>query len=264
VIVLCAAGTVLAGYLTFTKLAGATPLLCQAGTACDIVQGSQYSLLLGLPVALWGAGLFALLGALAAIPFTPRRWLLSFALAASGVGFSLYLTGVALWVLSAACAWCLASAALMVLALGALLRHRPPVTARRPWLRPARLAAVGVVAAAAVVGLAIAASREGARGTDYQEALARHLAATGARMYGAYWCPACRHQKELFGSAAERLPYVECDPRGAGAQPGECARLGVNSYPTWTIKGGRREGVLSLDELARASDFTPPAPAPSR
>jgi hypothetical protein len=34
----------------------------------------------------------------------------------------------------------------------------------------------------------------------------------------------------------------------------------VRRYPTWVIKGSRYEGVLTLEELAKASGFTPPAP----
>jgi len=35
----------------------------------------------------------------------------------------------------------------------------------------------------------------------------------------------------------------------------------VRAYPTWVIAGRRVEGVQSLDDLARASRFTPPAAA---
>jgi hypothetical protein len=51
------------------------------------------------------------------------------------------------------------------------------------------------------------------------------------------------------------LPYVECDPRGVGAQPARCDQAGVRKYPTWMIGGQRYEGVMSVDDLARASGF---------
>jgi hypothetical protein len=41
------------------------------------------------------------------------------------------------------------------------------------------------------------------------------------------------------------------------AEPARCERVGVKRYPTWLIAGSRWEGVLTLDELARASRFTP-------
>jgi len=82
-------------------------------------------------------------------------------------------------------------------------------------------------------------------------------------MYGAYWCPHCQEQKARFGDAASELPYVECDPRGAGARPDLCSIAGVRSYPTWVIGNQRREGVLTLEELATLSGFTAPASAKS-
>jgi hypothetical protein len=51
---------------------------------------------------------------------------------------------------------------------------------------------------------------------------------------------------------------VECDPKGAGAEPSRCERAGVRRYPTWTVGGQRFEGVMSVDELARASGFPGP------
>jgi len=51
------------------------------------------------------------------------------------------------------------------------------------------------------------------------------------------------------------LPYVECDARGRGADPARCDRAAVKRYPTWLVAGARYEGVMTLDELARASGF---------
>jgi hypothetical protein len=51
------------------------------------------------------------------------------------------------------------------------------------------------------------------------------------------------------------LPYVECDASGRGADPARCERMDIRRYPTWIIRGKRSEGVLSVDELARLSDF---------
>ena len=49
---------------------------------------------------------------------------------------------------------------------------------------------------------------------------------------------------------------MECDPKAIGARPALCASLAVRSYPTWVIGTQRREGVLTLEELARLSGFT--------
>lgn len=97
----------------------------------------------------------------------------------------------------------------------------------------------------------------------HQKALARHLKEQGALVYGAWWCPHCSHQKELFGSTAvELLPYVECDKDDAGRQ--RCQAAQVRVYPTWVLKGERREGVLSLEELQIWSRYTPSGVTPPR
>jgi hypothetical protein len=55
------------------------------------------------------------------------------------------------------------------------------------------------------------------------------------------------------------LPYVECDPKGVAPQPARCNQAGIRKYPTWIIRGARYEGLIPLDELARASGFEAPA-----
>ena len=88
------------------------------------------------------------------------------------------------------------------------------------------------------------------------KALAMHLKAVGAILYGAWWCPHCNHQKELFGNeASEALPYVECDRDDIGRKRCEAAQ--IKGYPTWDLNGERRLGVLSLEELEQWSRFSP-------
>jgi len=75
-------------------------------------------------------------------------------------------------------------------------------------------------------------------------------------MYGAFWCPHCTDQKELFGEAVQAVPYVECDPDGEKAQPQLCQEKGIQGYPTWEIDGELYTGVRSLEELATLSNFS--------
>ena len=83
-------------------------------------------------------------------------------------------------------------------------------------------------------------------------------------MYGAYWCPHCIEQKELFGASARRLPYVECSTGGPGSpQASACQAAGIRQYPTWTIGGQRFQEVLPLTRLAELTGFQP-APATAR
>ncbi len=106
--------------------------------------------------------------------------------------------------------------------------------------------------------------------TPAQKALSEHLRRRGAVFYGAWWCPACAQQKELFGKeGSQRLPYLECARDTAGRQ--RCEAAEIRAYPTWDLPGKPRlEGVQSLEELQIWSDFQPagrrsaPASQPSR
>ena len=78
----------------------------------------------------------------------------------------------------------------------------------------------------------------------------------GISMYGAFWCPHCSRQKELFGAEAwSYIDYVECSPKGYGFK-GICKN--VDGYPTFMDK--RRKvnfsGERSLGDLAQQVGFT--------
>ena len=93
--------------------------------------------------------------------------------------------------------------------------------------------------------------------TSYSRALAKHLAETGAKMYGAFWCSHCIEQKEIFGAGAE-IPYVECFPDGwerGTPLSGSCQAAKVDGFPTWVINGKKLEGEQTLEKLARTQRF---------
>jgi hypothetical protein len=93
-----------------------------------------------------------------------------------------------------------------------------------------------------------------------QKALSAFLRARGFIFYGAWWCPACFKQKNLFGQeAGNQLPYVECDKQPEQRERCQAAR--IEAYPTWVFGNERREGVLSLDELKSWSGFKGDSPA---
>lgn len=87
-------------------------------------------------------------------------------------------------------------------------------------------------------------------------ALAKHLKSVGAKMYGAYWCPHCHEQLQVFGQkAAAQLPYIECASDGKNSRPDLCKTAKIEGYPTWKIKGKTYMGTRSLKELATASGY---------
>ncbi|MDO8599547.1 MAG: hypothetical protein Q7S02_05550 [bacterium] len=83
----------------------------------------------------------------------------------------------------------------------------------------------------------------------------------GATMYGTYWCPYCKKQKELFGRSFTRAKYVECAmPGNPRSQAPVCRDAGVASYPTWIFAdGSRTTGVQELAQLAEKTGCTLPA-----
>jgi len=258
IVALNGAAVAVASYLSWTTFTAGHPLFCAPGSGCDVVQASRYAVLFGVPTALWGVALGVAVGSLALSGLSPRRWLAAFLLSVVGLSFSAYLTYVEVAIVQAVCGYCLTSASLWVAVAATLFWWRPTAASRSSLLRLRRLLAFGAFASAATVAVAVMAFREAAPGgTAGEAALARHLTATRAVMYGAYWCPHCAEQKALFGAAARLLPYVECDPRGEGAQPALCDRAGIRVYPTWVIAGSRYEGVQSLEQLAHLSTFRP-------
>jgi glutaredoxin len=90
-----------------------------------------------------------------------------------------------------------------------------------------------------------------------QIALAGYLRQKKIRFYGAWWCPHCHEQKQLFGKQAFQLiRYVECADRDRPKQQKTaCANLSIRAYPTWRINGKSFEGVQSLEDLATLSGY---------
>ena len=86
---------------------------------------------------------------------------------------------------------------------------------------------------------------------------AKCLADSGAKMYGAWWCPHCSEQKKDFGNSWKVLEgeggYVECStPERAQTQI--CIQAGIESYPTWRFADGSEQGGrIALEVLAQKS-----------
>lgn len=86
------------------------------------------------------------------------------------------------------------------------------------------------------------------------DTFAKCLTDRGVKMYGAWWCPHCQEQKEMFGETSFKLaPYVECgvpgDPKGKNPV---CVDAGIKRFPTWQFPptGERMEQVISLEALS--------------
>lgn len=276
------AGAVVTGYLTLNKLLGQTATCPTQG--CEQVLNSPYATILGQPLTLWGFLAYVGMAVLALIPLLLRSllkehqrqqleqgtaWLLLVG-ATAMVVFSGYLMYLLAFEIQAVCWYCLASAvfslSLWVLAIWG--RNWPDLgqTAFTSFL----IAIVTLLGTVGVYGSVNAPPKTPtATGGELSPvtttsgpaeiALAEHLNQIGAKMYGAFWCPHCHDQKQLFGQTAfSQITYIECDPQGANAQPQQCQQAGIQSYPTWEIKGQLYPGTQSLQELAQLSNYQGP------
>jgi hypothetical protein len=90
--------------------------------------------------------------------------------------------------------------------------------------------------------------------------LAQCIKDSGAKFYGAFWCPHCQDQKGMFGDAADLLPYIECSAPNGRDQLEVCAQAGIKGYPTWEFADGKRtSGTITLQSLAALTNCSVPA-----
>ncbi len=120
-------------YLTYIKLAN-TRVFCSGVGDCESVNGSIYSEINGIPIAILGLGAYLAIALLLGLENQAGMLqtygpLAVFGLALTGTLYSAYLTYVELFVLHAICPYCVISAVLIT-ALFALavarLRRGPP------------------------------------------------------------------------------------------------------------------------------------------
>jgi uncharacterized membrane protein len=276
-------GALTTGYLTLTHFQGQSVACPTSG--CDSVLSSQYAKIAGLPLSLFGTlaylgmALFSL-GPLA-VNATENKdlrkkleestWFLLLIGAISMVVFSGYLMFLLFFKINAGiCIYCVASATFTVAMLLLTL-------VGREWPDLGQVVFTGIIVAvvASLGTLIMYAGISGKTVTSptgspellpitntsgpAEIALAEHLKKVDAKMYGAYWCPHCHDQKQLFGQqASAKIPYIECDSNGPNAQPDVCKAAGIKGYPTWQIKDKSLNGAQALTELAKVSAYSGP------
>jgi len=102
------------------------------------------------------------------------------------------------------------------------------------------------------VGITAVAFLNPAEG-KYDE-FAKCLSENGVTMYGAYWCPHCNAQKQMFGNSWSQVNYVECSLPNKAGQTQVCTESGIKSYPTWEFQDGLRiEGEMPLEKISSLS-----------
>ncbi len=81
---------------------------------------------------------------------------------------------------------------------------------------------------------------------------------SGAKFFGAFWCPHCQTQKQLFGKSTKKLPYIECSNQDK-SQTQVCIDNKIESYPTWDFPDGTRvTGEQTFAQLAEKTSCIAP------
>jgi uncharacterized membrane protein len=138
------AGYILGGYLVLNHFGVSDAGFCKVGdiSDCDLVNRSQYSSILGVPVALMGAAGFVAVAFFATARLVDAKsWLGRFArpaLSAATVGgifVGIYLTMIEVFVLNTLCLLCVASFALF-LVVAYSMRRTLLLPWRKGWKTP--------------------------------------------------------------------------------------------------------------------------------
>jgi uncharacterized membrane protein len=114
-------------YLTWVKLTNQVAF-CGTYGGCETVNTSSYASILGIPIALFGAGAYLVILILLFLENKGQFWkenspILVFGITLVGVLYSVYLTYIELSVLHAVCPYCVVSGiAMLVLFVLAILR----------------------------------------------------------------------------------------------------------------------------------------------
>jgi uncharacterized membrane protein len=277
-------GAVVTAYLTYTKLTGSKTACPIEG--CNIVLSSPYASVFGLPLALFGClAYLAMIGfAIAPLLFNKPdqrllreevdRWTGFFLFwgATAMVVFSAYLMLLLGFVIKAVCVYCLISAlcSLTLFVLAIVGRDWEDITQLVfGGLITFTLMGVGSLGLFALSNPDFAHAKRSAdtgiagdittTSGESEIALAKHLNQIGAKFYGAFWCPHCHKQKQVFGrEALEFLPYVECSEPDRRSQTPVCQVAKIEGYPTWEINGQRSTGEKTLTELADLTGYQGP------
>jgi uncharacterized membrane protein len=122
------AGLAVSGYLALARILGGSAV-CGPSRGCETVAASEYSMALGVPVAVWGV-LFSLAVLACSVAWwrraDRRALLVAYGLLLLGTLAVAYFTYLELFVIEAICLWCVSYALVVVVSLGvaglALLR----------------------------------------------------------------------------------------------------------------------------------------------
>ncbi|KAM1062513.1 hypothetical protein EV2_027590 [Malus domestica] len=274
-------------YLTYLKLTNSAAFCPTGGGggggSCGDILSSDYAVVFGVPLPLFGMVAYGLVATLGVQLLTAKK--LPFGISESNARLVLLGTTTSmaaasacfLYILStkfsgASCSYCLLSALLSFTLFFTALKDFGLEKLQKEvgllfciaslvvvTLNRSYSALPPVPSSPSEIDLPYFSTEITTPSSPFAIALAKHLSAIGAKMYGAFWCSHCVEQKQMFGSeAAKLLNYVECFPGGfrkGTIMQKECFDVGIEGFPTWVINGQVLSGEKELMELAQESGF---------
>jgi len=191
VTILAGAGMVLTAYLVVTSWLGHPPVYCREGSPCDIVQQSRWGTFLGLPTALWGFITYAVLLYVSTwVRNKVSHWKSAWTVSLLGLSYSVYLMAISMFVIEAACVYCIVSFAIMAVIFGVIIFQRPK---KLPEFNFAAFAGKTAIIALVIIGgmhlhySSVFHPKAGGQEDPFLKGLAEHLTREHALFYGAYW-----------------------------------------------------------------------------
>lgn len=104
-----------------------------------------------------------------------------------------------------------------------------------------------VIVVGGLIGLLVVQAKKPGK----YDQVAQCITDSGAKFYGAFWCPHCQATKAMFGKSAKKLPYIECSEADGNGQLKICADAKIEGYPTWVFADGTRlSAERTMQELA--------------
>jgi uncharacterized membrane protein len=187
---LAAVGMVITAYLVITGWLDKAPLLCHDGSSCDIVQQSRWGTFLMLPTALWGFLAYSMLfNAGIRVRNIGTNWKFAWTVSMIGLGYSIYLITISIFVIEAMCAYCITSFILMLVIFGVVTFQRPKALHKFNFMKFARQTIIIAVVFVGGMHLHYSGVFDPKAGPEdpYLKGLAVHLTESKAILYGAYW-----------------------------------------------------------------------------
>jgi uncharacterized membrane protein len=187
---LAAAGMIITAYLLITGWLDKAPVLCHDGSSCDIVQQSRWGTFLMLPTALWGFLTYAMLLHIGIrVRNIGSHWKSAWTVSMIGLGYSIYLITISIFVIKASCVYCITSFIIMFVIFVVVTFQRPKALPKFNFMAFAKQTVIIAVVFIGGMHLHYSGVFDPKAGPEvpYLKGLAEHLVENKAILYGAYW-----------------------------------------------------------------------------